>query len=80
MKQSVKQWSDARARMELEIQRKKEHLYTASNFETRGFVRTNWKTKNFDPESNPLLESSSEEEEYGDEYYDEIEEDNATNN
>ena len=43
-------------------------------------MRTNWKTKNFDPESNPLLESSSEEEEYGDEYYDEIEEDNATNN
>lgn len=33
MKQSVKQWSDARARMEMEIQRKKEHLYSASDFE-----------------------------------------------
>ena len=33
MKQSVKQWSDARARMEIEIQRKKEHQYNGSDFE-----------------------------------------------
>ena len=45
-------------------------------FENRGFVRSNWKTKNFNPADNPLLESSSteEEEEYDEEYYDEVEE------
>lgn len=37
-------------------------------------MRSNWKTKNWNPDENPLLESSSsEEEEYGDEYYDEVE-------
>ena len=47
-----------------------------TNFEkARGFVRKNWKTKNFNPENNPLLdESSTEEEDYGDEYYEEEEE------
>lgn len=47
-----------------------------SNFEeARGFVRKNWKSKNFNPDNNPLIEdSSSDDEEYGEEY-DEIEED-----
>ena len=73
MKQTVKQWSDARSRMEEEIQRKKEHQYEGSNFESRAFVRTNWKTKNFNPDSNPLEEESSEEEYYDEEYDDEVE-------
>lgn len=55
----MKEWSHAKQRVETEIQRKKEHQVTGSNFEARGFVRTNWKSKNFDPESNPLLEDSS---------------------
>lgn len=47
-----------------------------TNFEkARGFVRSNWKTKNYNPENNPLLESSSEEE-YDDEYDEEEGEDN----
>jgi hypothetical protein len=63
LKQTVKEWSDARARMEVEIQRKKEHQNFATNFEkARGFVRSNWKTKNFDYRDNPLVEESSEEE------------------
>jgi len=42
-------------------------LNFGSNFQkARGFVRTNWKTKNFNPEENPLLEESSTEE-YGEE-------------
>ena len=56
-----------------EIQRKKEHQYEGSNFESRAFVRTNWKTKNFNPDSNPLEEESSEEEYYDEEYDDEVE-------
>ena len=31
--------------------------------ESRAYVRSNWKTKKFDPSSNPLLDSSSSEEE-----------------
>jgi hypothetical protein len=65
----------------------------ATNFEkARGFVRHNWKSKNFNYEDNPLLEESSEEEygeeegegageegsEYGSEYYDEEGEEGAT--
>ena len=51
-------------------------MYAGSDFENRGFVRSNWKTKNFNPADNHLLESSSseEEEEYDEEYYDEVEE------
>lgn len=46
--------------MEAEIQRKKEHQSFATNFEkARGFVRTNWKSKNFKPEDNPCEEDSS---------------------
>jgi len=33
-------------------------------------VRSNWKTKNFNPDDNPLLDlSSTDEEDYGDEVY-----------
>lgn len=49
--------------MESEIQRKKEHLNTATNFEkARGFVRTDFKSKKFDPNRNPCEESSSTDE------------------
>ena len=40
--------------MEAEIQRRKEHINDATNFEqARGFVRTNWKTKNWNPNADP---------------------------
>jgi hypothetical protein len=46
--------------MEAEIQRRKEHLNEATNFEeARGFVRTNWKTKNWNPNDDPTQDSSS---------------------
>ena len=46
--------------MEAEIQRRKEHLNDATNFEkARGFVRTNWKTKNWNPNADPTQDSSS---------------------
>ena len=61
LKQTVKEWSDAKQRLEAEIQRKKEHLNAGTKFEARGFVRSNWKTKNFNPRDNPLLEESSSE-------------------
>lgn len=62
----MKEWSDARARIEVEIQRKKEHQNFGSNFQSRGFVRQNWKSKNFNHNNNPLLEeSSTDSEEYG---------------
>lgn len=49
--------------MEAEIQRKKEHVNFATKFEkSRGFVRTNWKSKNFDPKCDPCAESSSTDE------------------
>jgi hypothetical protein len=52
----------------VEIQRKKEHQNVATNFEkARGFVRRSFKSKNFDYRNNPLMEESSEDEEYGSE-------------
>lgn len=49
-KQIMKEWSQARGRMEAEIQRRKEHLTVATNFEkSRGWVRSNWKSKNHVP-------------------------------
>jgi len=49
--------------MEAEIQRKKEHQNFATNFaKSRGFVRTNWKSKNFNPADDPCAESSSTDE------------------
>lgn len=63
----MNEWALARGRMEAEFQRRKEHINFATNFEaTRGFVRTNWKTKNFNPADDPTQYSSSSED-YGDE-------------
>lgn len=57
--------------MEAEIQRRKEHINYATNFEkARGFVRTNWKSKHFNPAKNPIEEPSSDES-YGEEDEDE---------
>ena len=40
------------------------HQKSATKFqESRAFVRSNFKSKNFNPENNPLEESTSEEEE-----------------
>ncbi len=74
----MKEWGDARARMEEEIQRKNEHQSFGTNFkEARGFVRQNWESKHWDPEKNPLVYDSSSE--YDDEYYDEeVEEGDVT--
>ena len=55
----MKDWSFAKQRIETEIQRKKEHQNFATNFQARGFVRKSWKSKNFNPDDNPLLEESS---------------------
>lgn len=50
--------------MEAEIQRRKEHVNEATNFEkARGFVRTNWKTKYWNPNDDPTqFESSTDSE------------------
>lgn len=49
--------------MECEFQRKKEHMNFATNFEqARGFVRSNWKSKNFDPKDDPTQFDSSTDE------------------
>ena len=72
MKQMMKEWSDARGRMEEEIARKKEHQNFGTNFkEARGFVRQNWESKHWNPDQNPLVYDSSDE--YDEEYYDEEE-------
>ena len=61
--QFLKEWSGARGRMEAEIQRRKEHLNDATNFEkARGFIRTNWKSKNFNPLNDPTQYDSSTDE------------------
>ena len=53
----MKDWGQARGRMEAEINRKKEHLNVATNFEkARGWTRSNWKTKNYKPEVESLDE------------------------
>lgn len=47
-RETMKEWGQARGRMEAEIARKKEHLNVATNFElARGWTRSNWKTKNY---------------------------------
>jgi len=73
-KQFLKQWSQARGRFEAEVQRRKEHINFATNFaEARGFVRKNWKSKNFNPNDDPtVLDSSTEESDYGDEERDKV--------
>ena len=52
--------------MEAEMQRRKEHVNEATNFEqARGFVRTNWKTKNWNPNDDPTQFESSTDSEDG---------------
>lgn len=59
----MKEWSVAKSKIEEEIQRKKEHKVEGSNFHARAFIRRSWKSKNFNPNDNPLiLDSSSDEE------------------
>jgi len=67
LKRSVQGWSAAKERMEVEIARKKEAYRRGTDFRAaRGFVRRNWKTKNYNPEENPLGELvSTDEEDYG---------------
>ena len=63
LKMTMKEWSEAKARMGTEVARKLEHQSSATRLvESRAYVRTNWKTKKFDPTKNPLLDSSSSEE------------------
>ena len=64
----MKEWGQARGRMEAEIARKKEHLNAATNFAAaRGWTRTCWKSKNHKPAAETqeefLAASSSEEDE-----------------
>jgi hypothetical protein len=64
LKLTMKEWSDAKARMATEVSRKIEHQNSGTRFvESRAYIRTNWKSKKFDPSRNPLLDSSSSEEE-----------------
>eukprot|EP00352_Strombidinopsis_acuminata_P000558 CAMPEP_0176347304 /NCGR_PEP_ID=MMETSP0126-20121128/6945_1 /TAXON_ID=141414 ORGANISM="Strombidinopsis acuminatum, Strain SPMC142" /NCGR_SAMPLE_ID=MMETSP0126 /ASSEMBLY_ACC=CAM_ASM_000229 /LENGTH=95 /DNA_ID=CAMNT_0017695389 /DNA_START=1131 /DNA_END=1418 /DNA_ORIENTATION=- len=49
--------------MESEIARKKEHMNEATNFaKARGFVRTCWKSKNYNPTEDPTAYDSSTDE------------------
>lgn len=51
-KQTLVDWGQARGRMEAEIARKKENINAATNFEkARGWTRSNFKTKMFDPQA-----------------------------
>ncbi|TNV83407.1 hypothetical protein FGO68_gene17165 [Halteria grandinella] len=60
MKATLKEWSQARGRVEGEVKRKQEHQNSATKFaESRGYQRSNMKTKGYNHEINPLLESSS---------------------
>lgn len=63
MQATLLQWSNAKSRFESDISRKNEGRKSGNNFQSRGWVRKSWKTKNFNPENNPLLEESSTEEE-----------------
>lgn len=70
MKQTLKEWSGARARIEVEVQRKQEHQNSATKFaESRAFKRSNLKSKGYNHEANPLLDvtSSSEDDEAAEE-------------
>lgn len=65
MHHQLKEWSEAKERLSVEISRKIEGQNEGTKFEeARGFVRQNYSSKNFDPNLNPLMEdtSSSDEE------------------
>ena len=56
----IREYRQARGRLEAEIQRRKEHQNDATNFQkARGFVRTCWKTKNWNPDDDPTKQDSS---------------------
>lgn len=56
----IREYRMARGRMEAEFQRRKEQKNVATNFrQARGFVRTCWKTKNWDPNRDPTQNDSS---------------------
>lgn len=60
MHQSVKDWSEAKERINGEIIRKDANFNQATKFEkARGFVRKNWSSSNFNPKNNPLEEDTS---------------------
>lgn len=62
-KQVLNDWSETRSRMESEISRRKEHMVSATNFaKVRGFVRSCWKTKNYNPGQDPCAWDSSTDE------------------
>jgi hypothetical protein len=64
LKMTMKEWSEAKARMATEVARKLEHQNNGTRFvESRAYIRSNWKSKKFDPTKNPLIDSSSSEEE-----------------
>ena len=68
----MKEWGQARGRMESEIARKKEHLNVATNFEkARGWTRSCWKTKNYNPDvatHEEFLQFSSDEDDEAEDY------------
>ena len=58
--QSIKDWSEAKERIQGEINRKDTNWKQATKFEkARGFVRRNWSSSNFNPQNNPLEEETS---------------------
>lgn len=60
MYQHIKDYSNAKERLTVEISRKYENQTEGNKFEkARGFVRRNWSSKRFDPQSNPLIEDTS---------------------
>ena len=76
----LREWCQARGRMEAEICRRKEHINEATNFEqARGFVRTNWKTKNWNPNDDPTQDESSSESEEDDAAYRDEQRDRVAN-
>lgn len=60
MHQHIKEYSNAKERLSVEISRKYENATEGNKFEkARGFVRRNWSSKRFDPQQNPLIEDTS---------------------
>lgn len=50
----LNQWSKARSRLEAEVQRRKEQVNFATNFEeARGFVRQNWRSYGYKIDEDP---------------------------
>lgn len=63
----LNQWSQARSRLEAEVQRRKEQVNFATNFEeARGFVRQNWRSYGYKIDEDPT-QADSTESDYGSE-------------